>query len=153
MMLLLIVCYLTSGEASEIIRENTMKDEETGAIISRYKQEQIIIMGDMNEHIGMLGERIHKNGELLLILSERYNLEIGNLTTAEGKVTRKRLTAIEKSAILYILYSQEGKGISIMKIDEAGEIDVKLDHNVITFRYEIGRRIYKKKKGNPEINM
>ena len=51
----------------------------------------------------------------------------------------------KKSAIDYILYNQVGKErICKMKIDEKGEIDIKSDHNIITFQFEMDRRIYKK---------
>ena len=44
-------------------------------------------MGDMNGHIGVLGEDVNGNGQLLLDFAEANELEILNVTMAEGRVT------------------------------------------------------------------
>ena len=147
MKLIIIVCYMSTGETPERITENKKKYERVGMILNKFKNEQIIVMGDMNAHTGILGEKVDKNGELLLTLAENYNLEIGNLTIAEGRITWRRPSGTEKSAIDYILFNQiERERITRMKIDEEGAVDIKSDHNVITLHYEMNRENFRDKK-------
>ena len=105
MKLLLIICYMSTGETPEWITENKKNYEKVGMIINKFRNEQIIIMGDMNAHIGILGEKVDKNGELLLTLADKYDLEIGNMTLAAGKMTWRRLSGTEKSVINHILFN------------------------------------------------
>ena len=63
----------------------------------------------MNAHIGLLGERIDKQGELLLQMADEKELEITNITIAEGKITWERPNNGEKSAIDYILVNNKAK--------------------------------------------
>ena len=107
--IILIVCYITTGKTREIIEENKTKYKCIKRQLEKYKKEKILVMGDMNAHIGILGEKIDKNGQLLLDLVEDKELEIGNLTIAEGKITWERPGGKEKSAIDYILYNDRIK--------------------------------------------
>ena len=94
---------MSAGYGIEANTENVEKYKIIRNRINKYKEEEIIVMGDMNAHIGILGEKIDRNGELLLQLSEDMNLEILNITTAIGKITWKRKNSNEISAIDYMM--------------------------------------------------
>ena len=95
-------------------------------------------MGDMNAHIGILGEKINRNGELLLAFTEENDLEIGNITMAKGKVTWSRKGGKEKSAIDFIIMNDHMKSrMQEIIIDEEKEIDLKSDHNMIITKLKI----------------
>ena len=55
--------------------------------VNKCKDEQVVVLGDMNGHIGLLGEEENRNGKMLREASERMNLEILNETIARGRVT------------------------------------------------------------------
>ena len=93
-------------------------------------------MGDMNAHIGILGEKVDKNGELLLKISEDMDLEILDITEAIGKVTWKRKNSNETSAIDYMMVNDKSKEkIMGMTIDENKEIEINSDHNILILKY------------------
>ena len=77
--ILLICVYMTTGRTDIVIQENKRKYKEIEKIIKKHKDKEILIMGDMNAHIGILGEKIDKNGESMLAFTEENDLEIGNL--------------------------------------------------------------------------
>ena len=76
----------------------------------------------MNAHIGLLGERIDKQGELLLQMADEKEMEIINITVEEGKITWIRPNNGEKSAIHYVLVNSKAKekivAWRLMKIGE-----------------------------------
>ena len=82
----IIICvYMTTGNENEIMQENRRKYNIIKSVIKENREKSILIMGDMNAHIGILGEKIDKNGELLLAFTEENDLEIGNITMANRK--------------------------------------------------------------------
>ena len=104
--ILLVVCYMTV-EGRNGREDNVKKYEMVGRLTKEHKRDQVIVMGDMNGHIGILGENINGNGELLLSFAEENDLEILNVTMAEGRVTwRKNMC---KSAIDYILVNENAR--------------------------------------------
>ena len=131
----IIICvglYMTTGKRNEIIQENRRKYNIIKSVIKENREKSVLIMGDMNGHIGILGEKIDKNGELLLAFTEENYLEIGNITMAKGKVTWSRKGGKEKSAIDFILMNDHMKyRIQEIIIDEEKEVDLKSDHNMI----------------------
>ena len=135
----IIICvYMTTGNKNEIIQENRRKYNIIKTVIKENKEKSILIMGDMNAHIGILGEKINKNGELLLAFTEENYLEIGNITMAKGKVTWSRKGGKEKSAIDFIIMNDHMKSRMQEKIiDEEKEIDLKSDHNMIITKLKI----------------
>ena len=55
----IIICvYMTTGNKNEIIQENRRKYNIIKTVIKENKEKSILIMGDMNAHIGILGEKI-----------------------------------------------------------------------------------------------
>ena len=135
----IIICvYMTTGNTNEIIQENRRKYNVIKTVIKENKEKSILIMGDMNAHIGILGEKINKNGELLLAFTEENDLEIGNITMAKGKVTWSRKGGKEKSAIDFIIMNDHMKfRMQEIITDEEKEIDLNSDHNMIITKLKI----------------
>lgn len=89
-----------------------------------------MVMGDMNAHIGMLGERINQNGEMLNEFVYDMDLENLNETIGDGRVTWSARG--QESAIDYVLVNGRMREIvSRMWIDENGEIYIVSDHNML----------------------
>ena len=84
--ILIIIVYMTV-EGREARLDNPVKYRIIKDIIGKNRGMATIVMGDMNAHIGVLGERVNGNGELLLQFSEDEAMEILSSTIAEGKVT------------------------------------------------------------------
>ena len=135
----IIICvHMTTGNTNEIIQENRRKYNVIKTVIKENKEKSILIMGDMNAHIGILGEKINKNGELLLAFTEENDLEIGNITMAKGKVTWGRKGGKEKSVIDFIIMNDHMKfRMQEIIIDEEKQIDLNSDHNMIITKLKI----------------
>ena len=105
----IVIVYMTvEGERAK--RENKEKYKIINGIVKEYARERIIVMGDMNGHIGiMLGERINKNGEMLLEFMDELNMENLNVTLAEGRVTW--CAREQESAIDYVLVNEKNERI------------------------------------------
>ena len=66
--------------------------------VSDFMHEKIIILGDMNAHIGILSERQNNNGDFLREACENMLFAILNETLAKGRVTwngREQTSAID----------------------------------------------------------
>ena len=149
--ILVINVYMTTGNTNQIIQENKKKYKEIKEIMKQHKDKEILVMGDMNAHIGILGEKIDRNGENLIIFAEENNLEIGNITNTIGKITWRRIGGKERSAIDYILYNEKSsKKIKEIRIDENKEIDINTDHNMIEISYKTTKKLGNK---NTKIKM
>ena len=83
---LVVVCYM-SVEGTGARAENERKYIIVQRIVEQSKGETMIMMGDMNGHIGILGEEVNGNSQLLRDFAEVNELKILNLTMGEGKVT------------------------------------------------------------------
>jgi hypothetical protein len=141
--LFIFVCYMTT-EGGNARNENNGKYNILKREIEKISEERVIVMGDMNGHIGMLGEEVNGNGERLLSFAEEMNLEILNQTISEGRVTWS--VKERQSAIDYILVNERARSkIKSMNIDEEGEWDLNTDHNVMSLRYECGVQVEQKK--------
>ena len=75
-----------SVEGSEA-RENKEKYKLLGMLAEKYSNERVLIMGDFNGHTGVLGERVNKNGEMLMNFAEGAHMEVLNHTIAVGRIT------------------------------------------------------------------
>jgi endonuclease/exonuclease/phosphatase family metal-dependent hydrolase len=90
----------------------------------------IVVMGDMNGHVGILGEPANKNGELLNEFVFENELENLNVTMAERKVTWSNKENC--SAVDYILVNVNAtRKVMCMWVDEAGAFDIRSDHNML----------------------
>ena len=139
------ICYGYSSESrvgKEIIDEWWYELEKE---LSKYTEENVLIIGDLNAHIGNdengiqnNHENINHNGEILRNLMERRELIIVNNTEkCTGMWTREDNNG-SKSIIDYIITNELGiKNVEKMTIDEEHEFKVV--------------RYMKSKKGNKEI--
>ena len=92
-------CRRLEGENAN--RENGCKYKILKTLTDKFVSNDVIIMGDMNGHIGILNEQINANGEKLLRFMDETDLENLNVTMAEGKVTwksKEHESAIDQSA-------------------------------------------------------
>ena len=77
--IIMVVCYMTvQGEKAN--HDNKKKYLVLTKISEKYKEDKLIIMGDMNGHTGILGEQINQNGQKLIDFAESKDLEILNHT-------------------------------------------------------------------------
>ena len=125
----------------DIEKEMTQLQEE---IIEMLKEGEVVLTMDGNAKIGILGEEISRNGDLLLKAFLNTNLEIMNLTNkCNGKITRKNTKKdTEVSAIDFVAASNNAKEwITEVTIDELGLLKIKgkneTDHNTIHFKIDI----------------
>ena len=136
--LILIVCYMTV-EGEHAREENEIKYNCLKKWMEKFENEEVLIMGDMNGHIGILNERVNANGGRLLKFMDEADMENLNATMADGKVTWR--TGEYESAIDYVLVNEiVRRNIRKMVIDEEGEWDVNTDHNVIWIELYVGKR-------------
>jgi len=132
--MILVICYMSTEGPQVCQQENKKKFEMMERVIREYRNVETVVMGDMNAHIGILGERTNRNGEALLKFCEDTSLEILNLTLAEGKVTWR--SRGQKSAIDYILVNGKARRkVLRMEVDENKEIEISSDHNFIFIEY------------------
>ena len=97
------LCYM-SVEGTEGVIENKRKYDIVQKFVEEHKEEHVLVMGDMNGHIGLLGEEENMNGRLLREACESMNLEILNETIADGRITWQRKDM--RSAIDYVLANE-----------------------------------------------
>ena len=142
--MIVIVVYMTV-EGERAVRENTAKYAVVRKVMNEHRDERMIVMGDMNAHIGLLGERMNRNGEMLAEFVDEMNLENLNETLAEGRVTWRARN--QESAIDYMLVNgRMREAVTRMWIDEDGMIDVVSDHNMLVMECEVyGRKEIKEK--------
>ena len=141
--LIVIVCYMTvEGEHARV--ENEIKYNSLKKLVEKFGDEEVLIMGDMNGHIGILNERVNANGERLLKFMDEADVENLNVTMADGKVTWR---ARENESAIDFVLANEGarRNIRKMVIDEEGEWDVNTDHNVLWVEFCFGKSVEKEK--------
>ena len=130
---IIIICYMNIEGNLENLQENVEKYINLNNLYNKYQNEKVMIMGDFNGHIGILNERISRNGELLINFASENNLEITNLTKAIGKITWERKGNIDqKSAIDYIMVNGKvNNEIKKVWIDEEKLFETNSDHNIL----------------------
>ena len=105
--------------------------ENTGKSILEHVGERVIVMGDMNAHIGVLGEQMNRNGAMLVEFTGEMDLENLNETLTEGCVTWSA-RKLKESAIDYMLVNgRMRETVRCMWVDEDGRIDIVSDHNML----------------------
>ena len=140
---ILIVCYMTVEGPNAT--ENNAKYKILQDLVRYFQSERVIVVGDMNGHTGILGERSNCNGNRLLDFAEVTDLEILNHTNAEGRVTWSNGNI--ESAIDYILVNKKAREMVISRnIDEEGDVNIQSDHNVLILNYGCSREVKSKGK-------
>ena len=120
--IVVVVVYMTV-EGDRAVTENGRKYSVLKKIARDYTGEKMIVMGDMNAHVGMLGEQMNRNGMMLDEFVNELSLENLNETLAEGHVTW--CARNQESAIDYMLVNGRMREIvDRMWIAEDGMIDI-----------------------------
>ena len=138
--ILLVYMSVSDEQRNSIIKRNI--EEELGRIEN---EEPLILLGDMNGHVGFLGsQRLNKNGQIILDLLNRYDLTLLNdVIECEGTYTWS--VGNKKSVIDYCLINNKFSDKYVkMSIDE-NKINFDLsDNNLITteFRVNAGKPKY-----------
>lgn len=102
--------------------------------IMKDKKAEWIIMGDFNAHIGILGEQVRSNGDMLLDWVIEYDLNIKNLDIEPIETWRQGLT---RSTIDYIIMNDEAQEHYVsMTVDSEHKIGITTDHNALILRYK-----------------
>ena len=136
---LIILTYFRSGNTREVESHNTNLITEIEKYIRKgeEKENNIILLGDFNGHLGYIGYQIeNRTGKIINKLIENNDLILLNIDPkCDGKYTWQRNN--EKSVIDLILVNRKMyNSFQTMEIDEKKEkIDLS-DHNMIevTFR-------------------
>ena len=131
----MVVVYMTV-EGERAVRENKSKYDLIKKFVRENASERVIVMGDMNAHIGMLGERMNRNGEMLAEFASDTDLENLNETLAEGRVTwraRERESAID----CVLVNARMRELVTRMWVDEEGMIDIVSDHNMLVVECDL----------------
>lgn len=136
----LVLCYM----AVDDLQHNTKIIDEIKFIIKNI-QEDLIILGDFNSHVGFLGpQSINKNGELLLELIDNNNLVMLNgHPDCIGEITwsqRERESTIDFVLVNNTLHK---KFISML-IDEEKDLFDLSDHNLLTLDFKLRSNLNKK---------
>ncbi|KAF2352214.1 Endonuclease/exonuclease/phosphatase [Trinorchestia longiramus] len=74
--IILVVCYMTTmGPLAQ--EENVKKYTKLERVAQKFSRFPVIVMGDMNSHVGILGEKVNENGHKLVDFCEGYEFEMG----------------------------------------------------------------------------
>ena len=131
--LIMVVCYMTTAGV-DAARDNARKYAIIKKVVQENMNEKVMVMGDMNGHIGILGEEVNENGQLLIEFTEEMNLENLNVTIGNGEATWNARG--QKSAIDFMLVNEKAREhVKNMWVDEEGVIDVQSDHNMLVMNY------------------
>ena len=123
--------------------ENEM-DLLTEDILEKQSEGEVLLIMDGNGRIGLLGEKVSRNGALLQDVFEKINLTLMNESEkCHGKITRQNTKrSEEKSAIDFVVCTEEvQRMIQEVVIDEEGLHKLKgtneTDHNSIIVHLNI----------------
>ena len=132
--------------------ENDKIASQLKTFLEMNEDELVLVVGDFNAHIGILGERINKNGKLLEDLIEQSNLVNLNRTPeCSGKITRN--IREQKTTIDYALANRKMFGYyKKKKIDENKELFDLSDHCMIDLTLELEVEKLEEEKRTIEIN-
>ena len=83
MSLVMVVCYMTTADP-DADQDNRRKYEILKKVKRENEHVRILIVGDMIGHIGLLGEEVNENEQLLIEVDMR--LENLNVTIRDGRV-------------------------------------------------------------------
>ncbi len=121
---------------------NENMETEIRKIIEKLEDENVILLGDFNGHVGYIGDQeLNNNGNIVLNIQEQNNLILLNGDDkCEGTYTWNRDYRNQKSVIDYVFTNKPLYGHFInMKIDESQEkIDIS-DHNLIEIKLRYNR--------------
>ena len=134
----IIVVYMSTNDDNR----NCILYKELGKFTEKFLNEKILILGDFNGHIGVVGpQKMNKNGQKLINFTDKYNLNILNLdTNCSGEITWEQ--GIMNSAIDYALCNEKMYSHFLnMIIDEEWEVLKISDHNLININFSFKKNI------------
>ncbi|KAF2343370.1 Endonuclease/exonuclease/phosphatase [Trinorchestia longiramus] len=133
--IILVVCYMTTmGPLAQ--EENVKKYTILERVVQEFSRFPVIVMGDMNGHVGILGEKVNENGRKLIDFCEGNEFENLNLTIGNGLHTWENKEW--KAAIDYMLVNHEVRQhVREMYVDE-NEFDIDTDHRMLVLKYKWG---------------
>lgn len=134
---IMILVYFATGNKER----NCKIVSEVERILSENKDKPLILLGDMNAHLGFIGmQKINENGKLVIDIMEKYGLILLNGDfNCEGETTWSR--GNQKSAIDFILVNEEMyKSYIEMKIDESKQVFDLSDHHLVSALFKIERK-------------
>ena len=116
-----------------------MKSEIEKMIEARNENEEpLIVMGDFNGHIGLIGmQKENDNGKMVLEWMNDYNMALLNLDDkCKGQYTWQR--GEQRSAIDFVMANGKGyQWVMEMEIDEDKDVFDLSDHNLITLKLQL----------------
>ena len=131
----------TRNNRNEMLLE---MDRLSSEVHSKKNEGEVILFMDGNGKIGLLGEDVSRNGEMLLQVFDECDLEIMNKSDkCEGTITRvNRKKTSEKSAIDFVLATEHAEEqVEKILIDENCDFvlggDALTDHNSIIMTLEV----------------
>ena len=116
-----------------------MKSEIEKMIEARNENEEpLIVMGDFNGHIGLIGmQKENDNGKMVLEWMNDHNMALLNLDDkCKGQYTWQR--GEQRSAIDFVMVNGKGyQWVMEMEIDEDKDVFDLSDHNLITLKLQL----------------
>ncbi|KAF2352460.1 Endonuclease/exonuclease/phosphatase [Trinorchestia longiramus] len=128
---ILFVCYMTTTRplAQE---ENVKKYTILETVVQEFSRFPVIVMGDMNGHVSVLGEKVNENGHKLIDFCEGNEFENLNITIGNGLHTWE--SKEWKTAIDYMLVNHEAREhVREMHVDEI-EFYIDTDHRMLVLK-------------------
>ncbi|KAF2356003.1 Endonuclease/exonuclease/phosphatase [Trinorchestia longiramus] len=81
--IILVVCYMTpQGPLAQ--EENIKKHTIQERVVQKFSRFPVIVMGDMNGHVGLLGEKVNENERKLIDFYQGNGFENWNVTVGNG---------------------------------------------------------------------
>ncbi|KAF2344204.1 Endonuclease/exonuclease/phosphatase [Trinorchestia longiramus] len=131
--IILVVCYMaTTGPLAQ--EENVKKYTILERVVQEFSRFPVIVMGDMNGHVGILGEKVNETGRKLIDFFEGNEFENLNVTIGNGLHTWE--SKEWKAAIDYVLVNHEARQhVREMYVAE-NEFDIDTDHRMLVLKYK-----------------
>ncbi|KAF2347320.1 Endonuclease/exonuclease/phosphatase [Trinorchestia longiramus] len=127
--IILVVCYMTT-----IKEENVKKYTILEKVVQEFSRFPVIVMGDMNGHVGILGEKVNENSHKLIDFCEGNEFENLNVTIGNGLHTWE--SKEWKAAIDYMFVNHEARQhVREMCVVE-NEFDIDTDHRMLVLKYK-----------------
>ncbi|KAF2344631.1 Endonuclease/exonuclease/phosphatase [Trinorchestia longiramus] len=133
--IILVVCYMTTmGPLAQ--EENVKKYTILERVVQEFSRFPVNVMGDMNGHVGMLGEKVNENGQKLIDFCEGNEFENLNVTIGNGLHTWENKEW--KAAIDYMLVNHEARQHVREMCGDENEFDIDTDHRMLVLKYKWG---------------
>ncbi|KAF2345876.1 Endonuclease/exonuclease/phosphatase [Trinorchestia longiramus] len=117
-----------------LAQEENVKYTILEGVVQEFSRFPVIVMGNMNGHVGILGEKVNENGCKLIDFCEKSKFENLNVTIGNGLHTCE--SKEWKAAIDYVLVNHEVRQhVREMYVDE-NNFDIDNDHQMLVLKYK-----------------